>query len=112
MRDVLEREPVDTLLARMRDDADTDVAAWPWDEALTAVRLADALAAFTTGPRPNCLDRAVGRTLLLRRLGWNATLVLGAPLNGGTAPCHAWTEVAGTAVLESESNLYASLLRA
>ena len=111
MRDVLAREPVDTLLARMRDDAGPDIAAWPWDEALTAVRLADALAAYTTHPRPNCLDRAVGRTLLLRQLGWNATLVLGAPLNGGPSPCHAWTEVAGTPVLESESNLYASLLR-
>ncbi len=112
IRPLLARTPVDALVARLDPRGVRRSARWPWPEAVTAVRLADALAGLTAGRHtPNCLDRAVGRTVLLRRLGWDAALVLGAPLNDLDGPCHAWAEVDGTPVLDRETTGYSPLLR-
>jgi len=112
MRRALEREPLDAVVLRAGSTPRISPRYWPWDEAVVALRLADALAALTPGTAsPNCLDRAVGRYGLLRALGWDATFVLGAPVNDANGACHAWVEVGGQPVLDAHTASYVPLLR-
>lgn len=112
MRRELERLPLDVLVNGAALPAEGDARDWDWRETLTALRLADALAGLSARrPSPNCLDRAIGRYGLLRALGWDATFVLGAPVNDANGACHAWVEVGGVPVLDAQTAGYLPLLR-
>ncbi|MFI5071644.1 MAG: lasso peptide biosynthesis B2 protein [Terriglobales bacterium] len=92
---VLEKWRGDAALTNQRDDT-RDLA-----ESQSASRMLDA-ASRRGIVRGNCLSRSIALCWLLRRRGIPAQLKIGARKIGNQLEAHAWIEVAGHAINDSD----------
>ena len=92
---MLKKWRVDTGLTNQRDET-RDLA-----ESQSASRMLDA-ASRRGIVRGNCLSRSIALCWLLRRRGIPAQLKIGARKIGNQLEAHAWIEVAGHAINDSD----------
>jgi hypothetical protein len=95
VQQALEKWHIDTTMTNQRDDTRTLA------ESQSASRMLDA-ASRRGIVRGNCLSRSIALWWLLRRRGIPAQLRIGARKIGNQLEAHAWVEVAGRAINDSD----------